>query len=203
MCSVRWEAAPCGLDSAPPGAAGWRRSTPPPFRGLGNFAAQRSRGMARYPGVPTRLAVWGGQGKIAVERCRRTATRAKAPGRASERGCMDEAVFPERDSCQRRGGSSERSTRGDIEDPGVKRQREPAACSRGQAVSVSERGMGVMVAALARCRARQQTMLGASGLSVSGPRPGCVGAAGPLPLLFAAKLRMTVWLAELRCRLGR
>jgi hypothetical protein len=131
VCSVRWEAAPCGLDSAPPGAAGWRRSTPPPFRGLGNFAAQRSRGMARYPGVPTRLAVWGGQGKIAVERCRRTATRAKAPGCASERGCMDEAVFPERDSCQRRGGSSERSTRGDIEDPGVKRQREPRRLQQG------------------------------------------------------------------------
>ena len=39
------EAAPCGLDSAPPDAAGRRRSTPPSSGGPGNFAAQRSRGM--------------------------------------------------------------------------------------------------------------------------------------------------------------
>ena len=37
------ETAPCGLDSAPHDAAGWRRSTP--LRGPGNFAAKRPRGM--------------------------------------------------------------------------------------------------------------------------------------------------------------
>lgn len=56
------EAAPCGLDSAPPDAAGRRRSTPPLVGGLGILSAALARNAARR------------QGKISVERRRRAAT---------------------------------------------------------------------------------------------------------------------------------
>src|ERR1019366_7592815 len=77
------EAAPCGLDSAPPDAAGWRRSTPPLPSGAWEFC---SAAIARNAGER--------QGKISVERRRRKATRAKASGSRQERLQWGKAVSP-------------------------------------------------------------------------------------------------------------
>src|ERR1019366_7246704 len=77
------EAARCGLDSAPPDAAGWRRSTPPLPSGAREFCSEAiARNAARR------------QGKISVERRRRKATRAKASGSRQERLQWGEAVSP-------------------------------------------------------------------------------------------------------------
>src|ERR1019366_5845238 len=77
------EAAPCGLDSAPPDAAGWRRSTPPLPSGAREFC---SAAIARNAGER--------QGKISVERRRRKATWAKASGSRQERLQWGKAVSP-------------------------------------------------------------------------------------------------------------
>jgi len=80
--SIR-EAARCGLDSAPPDAAGWRRSTPPLPSGAREFC---SAAIARNAAER--------QGKISVERRRRKATWAKASGSRQERLQWGKAVSP-------------------------------------------------------------------------------------------------------------
>jgi hypothetical protein len=150
---------PCGLDSAPSGAAGWRRSTPPPFRGLGNFAAQRSRGMARRA-----------RGKFLLNEAGATRHGPRRQVARQERGCM--GGFPRKGLLPKTGRpNGTTAERGRIEHPGVKRQRDRDACRKlVDIASIRQEGWASWLRRW-RCVGRGRPLLAASGLSVAGRRP--------------------------------